>query len=68
MYPVIYNTNVFLIIKKIEDYKKRKINNLKETKNLLNYSKAVLDAKIANAKTDDDTSKKKSIQLKIKQL
>jgi hypothetical protein len=41
MYPVIYNTNVFLIIKKIEDYKKRKINNLKETKNLLNYSKAV---------------------------
>jgi hypothetical protein len=67
MYPVIYNTNVFLIIKKIEDYKKRKINNLKETKNLLNYSKAVLDAKIANSKTDD-TSKTKSIQLKIKQL
>ena len=68
MYPVIYNTNVFLIIKKIEDYKKRKINNLKETKNLLNYSKAVLDAKIANAKIDDDTSKTKSLQLKIKQL
>jgi hypothetical protein len=68
MYPVIYNTNVFLIIKKIEDYKKRKINNLKETKNLLNYSKAVLAAKIVNSKADDDNSKTKSLQLKIKQL
>jgi hypothetical protein len=45
MYPVIYNTNVFLIIKKIEDLKKRRINNLKETKNQLNYLKAVLNAK-----------------------
>ena len=45
LYPVIYNTNVFLIIKKIEDFKKRKINNLKETKNQLNYYKAVLQAK-----------------------
>jgi hypothetical protein len=45
LYPVIYNTNVFLIIKKIEDFKKRKINNLKETKNQLNYYKAVLHAK-----------------------
>jgi phosphatidylglycerophosphate synthase len=45
LYPVIYNTNVFLVIKKIEDFKKRKINNLKETKNQLNYYKAVLHAK-----------------------
>jgi hypothetical protein len=30
LYPIIYNTNVFLIIKKIEDIKKRKINNLKD--------------------------------------
>jgi phosphatidylglycerophosphate synthase len=45
LYPVIYNTNIFLIIKKIEDFKKRKINNLKETKNQLNYYKAVLHAK-----------------------
>jgi phosphatidylglycerophosphate synthase len=45
LYPVIYNTNVFLIIKKIEDFKKRKINTLKETKNQLNYYKAVLEAK-----------------------
>ena len=33
MYPIIYNTNVFLIIKKIEDIRKRKINALKEVKN-----------------------------------
>lgn len=37
MYPIIYNTNVFLIIKKIEDMKKRKINNYKEVCNYINY-------------------------------
>ena len=37
MYPIIYNTNVFLIIKKIEDVRKRKINSLKELKNTKNY-------------------------------
>lgn len=45
MYPIIYNTNVFLIIKKIEDVKKRKINNLKEIKNRKNFLNAVLIAK-----------------------
>jgi hypothetical protein len=44
-YPIIYNTNVFLIIKKIEDIKKRQINNLKEIKNQLIYNKTVLSAK-----------------------
>ena len=44
-YPIIYNTNVFLIIKKIEDIKKRKINSLKELKNYKNYLTAVLQAK-----------------------
>jgi hypothetical protein len=68
MYPIIYNTNVFLIIKKIEDYKKRKINNLKETKNHMNYLKAVLSAKTMNMKEDDDNSKIKSLQQKIRSL
>lgn len=70
LYPTIYNTNVFLIIKKIEDYQKRKINNLKETKNHLNYLKAVLSAKIASMKdkTDHDYSKIKSLQKKIRSL
>lgn len=36
-YTIIYNTNVFLIIKKIDDMKKRKINNLKEIENYINY-------------------------------
>jgi hypothetical protein len=64
MYPVIYNTNIFLIIKKIEDYKKRKINTLKEVKNLLKYYKAVLGAKISDVKMHDT----KSLQLKIQEL
>ena len=45
MYPIIYNTNVFLIIKKIEDIRKRKINALKEVKNEKNYLIAVLKSK-----------------------
>lgn len=36
-YPIIYNTNVFAIIKKIEDKKKRSIVCLKNVKNELNY-------------------------------
>lgn len=45
MYPIIYNTNVFLIIKKIEDIRKRKINALKEVKNYKNYLKAIVKAR-----------------------
>jgi hypothetical protein len=45
MYPIIYNTNVFLIIKKIEDIRKRKINALKEVKNYKNYLKALVKAR-----------------------
>jgi len=68
LYPIIYNTNVFLIIKRIEDYKKRKINNLKETKNHMNYLKAVLSAKAMNMKDTDDNTKIKSLQQKIRKL
>lgn len=45
LYPIIYNTNIFLIIKKIEDMKKRRINNLKEAKNQIIFFNAVLKAK-----------------------
>ena len=44
-YPIIYNTNVFLIIKKIEDIRKRKINALKDNINKTNYLIAVLKSK-----------------------
>jgi len=36
-YPIIYNTNVFSIIKKIEDKKKRAITTLKNIKNEIRY-------------------------------
>jgi len=36
-YPIVYNTNVFAIIKKIEDKKKRAIITLKSVKNELRY-------------------------------
>jgi hypothetical protein len=36
-YPVIYNTNIFSIIKKIDDYRKKMITNLKNVKNEIRY-------------------------------
>jgi hypothetical protein len=52
MYPIIYNTNVFLLIKKIQDIMKRKINNFKEVKNRKSYLSAVLRAKHSKGKMD----------------
>ena len=52
MYPIIYNTNVFLIIKKIEDIRKRKINSIKEVKNKKNYLIEVMKSKKANLAVD----------------
>ena len=63
-YPIIYNTNVFLIIKKIEDIKKRKINNLTELKNNKNYLTTVLHAK--NKKGKKEATKK--IQKRIMEI
>jgi hypothetical protein len=40
-YPVIYNTNIFSIIKKIDDYRKKTITNLKNIKNEIRYVNAV---------------------------
>lgn len=36
-YPVIYNTNIFSIIKKIDDYRKKSITNLKNVKNEIRF-------------------------------
>lgn len=38
-YPVIYNTNIFSIIKRIDDYKKKTITNIKNVKNEISYLK-----------------------------
>ena len=64
MYPIIYNTNVFLIIKKIEDIRKRKINALKEVKNEKNYLIAVLKSK----RNKDKKSSIKNLGFEITRL
>jgi hypothetical protein len=63
-YPIVYNTNVFLIIKKIEDIRKRKINSLKEVKNQKNYLIAVLKSK----KNKDKKSSIKNLEDEIGRL
>ncbi len=71
LYPIIYNTNVFLLIKKIDDIKKRKINNLKEIKNQLIYLKTVLNVKQMKLRENyiyDDEERIKSLQIRIKTL
>jgi len=65
MYPIIYNTNVFLIIKKIEDIRKRKINAIKEVKNQKNYLIEVM--KVKKEKDKDDKSITK-IETEIRRL
>ena len=64
MYPIIYNTNVFLIIKKIEDIRKRKMNALKEVKNQRNYLIAVLKSK----KNKDKKASLKNLENEIDKL
>jgi hypothetical protein len=64
MYPIMYNTNVFLIIKKIEDIRKRKINSLKEVKNQKNYLVAVLKSK----KIKEKKSSVKVLEIEIDRL
>jgi hypothetical protein len=58
-YPIVYNTNVFAIIKKIEDKKKRAIIALKNVKNELRYF-----AKLREANYDlDNDQKKRTVEL-----
>lgn len=65
VYPIIYNTNVFLIIKKIEDIRKRKINSIKEVKNQKNYLIEVMKSKRDKDKTDRTITK---IETEIRRL
>ena len=58
-YPIIYNTNIFSIIKKIEDNKKREINKLKNIKNEIRYFNRIRDV---NGTLDID-EKNRLIQL-----
>jgi len=55
-YPIVYNTNVFAIIKKIEDKKKRAIISLKNIKNELRYFN-----KLREANNDLETDQKRRV-------
>ncbi len=65
MYPIIYNTNVFIIIKKIQDIRKRKINSIKEVKNNKNYLIEVMKSKKEKDKNDKSINK---IETEIRKL
>ena len=43
-YPIIYHTNIFAIIKKIDNYRKKYITTLKNTKNEIRYTKSKKEA------------------------
>ena len=43
-YPIIYHTNIFAIIKKIDNYRKKHITTLKNTKNEIRYTKSKKEA------------------------
>jgi hypothetical protein len=57
LYPIIFNTNVFLIIKKIDDITKKKINAIKDLKNEKNYLIEVLKAKKSAGKDNKTIAK-----------
>ena len=49
-YPIIYNTNIFSIIKKIDDYRKKTITNLKNVKNEIRHINAVSETHSTNVR------------------
>lgn len=55
-YPVIYNTNIFAIIKKIDDKKKKAITNLKNIKNEIRFINKLQEAH--NRELDEDHKKR----------
>jgi hypothetical protein len=57
LYPIMFNTNVFLIIKKIDDITKKKINAIKDLKNEKNYLIEVLKAKKSAGKDNKTIAK-----------
>ena len=72
-YSTIYNTNVFSIIKKIENTRKEQITELKNTINRINYNKALLKVDCENkellkTKIDDLYEKKSKHIRRILQL
>ncbi len=56
-YPIIYNSNIFALIKKIEGYRKKTITTLRDVKNDIMYLNQ-LKIKIASIKDQDHTNEK----------
>jgi len=52
-YPVIYNTNIFSVIKKIDDHRKKLITDLKNVKNEIRYINAISKKNGDLLKNDD---------------
>ena len=63
-YPVIYNTNIFSIIKRIEDQRKRCTTNLKNIKNEIRYMHTL--AKATPNSSSDDFEEKLAKLFKLK--
>ena len=63
-YPIIYNTNIFSIIKKIDDIKKKKITFLMNIKNQIYY----LEESMSSLKSEKDIVKINEIKLQITDL
>jgi hypothetical protein len=62
-YPIIYNTNVFSIIKKIDDKKKRAITNLKNIKNEIRFLTRIQET---NNVLDDKQQKRMVVLFNLK--
>lgn len=60
-YPIIYNTNIFSIIKKIDDYRKKTITILKNVKNEIRYLNTMKNSV-------QSTRNPKQLQIKIVEL
>ena len=63
-YPIIYNTNIFSIIKKIDDIKKKKITFLMNIKNQIYY----LEESMCSLNSEKDIVKIDEIKLQITEL
>jgi hypothetical protein len=61
-YPVIYNTNIFSVIKKIDDIRKKKITFLMNIKNQIRYIESVIEYYI-NA--DEDIKKRDQVNIEL---
>jgi hypothetical protein len=61
-YPVIYNTNIFSVIKKIDDIRKKKITFYMNIKNQIRYIEAVIDY---YGKKPDSLKKKHHINMEL---